>query len=155
MIKYLKITCIILFTILLCACTSKLENPEPDNHIVEFYTDFLHAFETGSYSDIAPFTHFEIPEYQQMVQENFVNIRNYKIDHWDKISDELWVATTYVETAYEPNGIICYHFVGSIENQLYVMIGYRQVPEILSGEKDLSEFSQSNAVDYQDLIPIQ
>ena len=122
-----------------------IKNSVPSN-ITEFYQDFLTAFSTGTYADIDPYIHYEVPEHKSLNESYFLNIENYKIQSWSKINDKLWEVTTFVQLTGDSVGEECYHFIGNFDGTLKVMIGPYNIPEELSQGGDLSIYIPSDAL---------
>ena len=117
-----------------------------------FYNDFLEAFSKGTFDDIDPYLHFEVSLDHEMTEANFTNLLKYEILSWEKLSDNLWLATTYAETDQVPSGFNCNHFVGYIEKQLYVMIGAYQVPEALLDYETRRRFISDKDITADEII---
>lgn len=140
----------------LMGCNSPQQESAVPTELTSFYDEFLDAFAHGTFSDIEPYVYFKTPAGKWTTETSFTNIYNYQIRDWEKLNDKLWVATTYAELNVAPEGCICYHFLGYIEDQLYVMIGAYEVPESLAEDEDLSRFISENALPPEDIIlPIE
>lgn len=119
------------------------------------YQNFLQLFSTGEYVDIDPYLHYEIREHRKLNEKYFVNIANYKIKGWKKLSPNLWMATIYIQLANGEDGEICYHFIGMIDGDWKIMLGAHQVPSDLREGMDLSSYVPENALPIDvEIIPL-
>lgn len=141
-----------LVSILAGGCAQEKAGTVPKD-MEEIYNQFIEAFTTGTYEDLAPYLHFEIEEYREMTEEFYDNICNPRLISWEKIQDDLWVANTYVEQRNIPEGEIANYFVGRIDGELKVMIGVFQVPKDLAGDADLSRFIAPDELIPGEFIP--
>lgn len=82
---YLAILCLGLAAVLLLVAFGRNSVP---TEIADTYDDFLEAFSSGDYEDIAPYLHYENPEYRQMNLENFHNLQAYQIRSFKKLNDQ-------------------------------------------------------------------
>ena len=82
---YLAILCLGLAAVLLLVAFGRNRVPA---EIADTYDDFLKAFSSGDYEDIAPYLHYENPEYRQMNLENFHNLQAYQIRSFKKLNDQ-------------------------------------------------------------------
>lgn len=89
-----------------------------------------------------------------MTKQSFVNIQSYKIEKWEKINDDLWLAETTCQEDGDRVGQLCCHFIGFLDGKPYVMIGPQNVPEELSKGRDLSVYKkyQNDKVPFDAII---
>lgn len=130
----------ILLILLLSILLLRPHAPTVPSRISNFYTSFLAAFSTGTYSDIDPYLHYEYPIYRELNESNFHNITSCKIESWSKLSDQLWEVTTLIQLEGETEWRECYHFLGEVGGEMKVMISPDNVPNDLAEELDLSRF---------------
>lgn len=140
-----KFTIIIALIIILITIIVFLE-PSPPSEITVMYNDFLSSFSEGTYSDIDPYLHYEIPEHRILNEQYFANISKHDIKNWKMLNSNLWVAKTYIQLDYEEKGNICYHFVGMIEGEWRIMLGQHHVPSELSRGIDLTKYIPANSL---------
>ena len=107
--------------------------------IASFYEQYLYLYKTGTYADIDPFLHFELPESRELNEEYFKNIQDFQIRKWEKLNTNLWMVSTYVEIDDALGPRMGYHFIGKVDGNLKVMLGKDNVPAVLSGNEDLSK----------------
>ena len=96
--RLLYASCILLLVTALVVGYAGREANRVPKEMETYYNQFIEAFSEGTFDDIKPFLHFEIEEYQQLMEHYFSNIRNVQLESWERINDDLWVANTYVET---------------------------------------------------------
>ena len=138
--RLLYASCILLLVTALVVGYAGREANRLPKEMATYYNQFIEAFSEGTFDDIKPFLHFEIEEYQQLMEHYFSNIRNVQLESWERINDDLWVANTYVETDTEPEGNLPPYFVGHVDGEMRLMIGVFQVPDELVDGEDLSRF---------------
>ena len=138
--RLLYASCILLLVTALVVGYAGREANRVPKEMETYYNQFIEAFSEGTFDDIKPFLHFEIEEYQQLMEHYFSNIRNVQLESWERINDDLWVANTYVETDTEPEGNLTHYFVGKVDGEMRIMIGVFQVPDELADGEDLSRF---------------
>lgn len=145
---------LVLLIILVCASFyffSDKEDNIPDE-VLSFYDNFLTTYTEGTFSDIDSLLYYQRPAYWKLTEDDFSNLTHYEIKKWEQINSNLWVVKIYLETGKEPDGYLCHHFVGYIDDKLYVMIGVYQIPDSLSGGEDLSRFIPRDVLPADDTI---
>ena len=126
-----------------------LVNPLPQE-VEDLYNRFIEAFSEGTFEDVDALTHFEIPLYREMTELAFDNLPNPRLESWEKLNDQLWVAYTSYDEDDEMVAVdgraVADYFVGEVDGQLRVMIGIFQVPEELLDGVDTSRFIGENTL---------
>lgn len=151
----IKKNVIVILTIILILTIAVFVYSYVPADVTEVYNDFLKAFSTGTYDDIDPYLHYEIPEHRILNGKYFSNIANYNIQTWKRLSSNLWLAVTYVQLTNEETGNTCYHFVGMIDGKWRIMLGAHHVPQGLSSGIDLSSYVPENELPMDvDIVPL-
>ena len=114
--------------------------------IVTFYEQYLHLYTVGTYAEIDPYIHYETQEYRDLNREFFKNILYYEIRKWEKINDNLWVATTYVEIDDALGPRMGFHFIGRVDGELKVMPGINNIPEELRDNINGNKYSDKSSL---------
>lgn len=115
------------------------QSPPPEQ-IAEFFDEFLTTYSTSSFEELNNYLYFEYPAYETLLEGVYANPYTIKIKKWEQINDRLWLANTYIENSYEPDGSINQYFIGEVNGHLRVMIGVYQVPEELASQESLSQY---------------
>lgn len=133
-----SVVILIIGACLLYVNTNTVQEDVPTD-IASFYEQYLYLYKTGTYADVDPFLHFELSESRKLNEELFKNIQSFQIQKWEKINNNLWMVSTYIEIDDALGPRMGYHFVGNVDGNLKVMLGKNNVPKVLSGNDDLSK----------------
>lgn len=138
--------CILLFAVLLSACTREPEMSEAE----EFYREFMDATLVDLHEATIKYVHFEDERHLQWTLESETKMHSYEIIKVEQLSEELWVFTVSVADDNHPQGYEVFNFVGVVDGQYRVMRNIDQIPPELKADVE-------NIEDYQvqfETIPI-
>lgn len=126
--------------------------PSVPEQINALYTKFIHAGLEGDNYTFVNLQHFEIPEMKELTEVYFIPVQNWEIIKWEKLSSELWVVESNIQTSDDWDSGTYYHFVGLIDGQYYIMVSTVHIPSELKDNLDVSRYDAPDSIHIEDII---
>lgn len=128
--KIRRLYCFIACAVLLFVLHGCGMKQVPDN-IQSLYINYLDTCKTDRRVAVENFCHYEDLNHKAMALESVDYIQSYEVQNWEKITDELWVVTTFIKDRSFPTGNTVINFVGKVGDEYWVMTHVNQVPDEL------------------------
>lgn len=113
---------------------------EVPEEVKAFLIRYFEAFKTDL-AEAASYRYFADPDGRQRMEESMDYLVEYEILSWEKMSDDLWLATVNLRCQSDKNSRISYQFVGRIDGAYYILTAYAlDHTEQLKGDLDISPY---------------
>ncbi len=115
---------------------------DPSLEILNFYLEYLEASKISAVDAILKYLYFENEEYRllSLSSAEHDNFLSYQMIRLEKLSDDLWLIESFIQSEKIPGGIYGLNFVGRIDGKLYVMSNKREIPEYLKNGLEIEDY---------------